>query len=203
RGHLEGAGEQLDDHVQLREPRDDVHEHQHHDAREHLHGTSAVDEQQSAIEDVGNDADLQRILPPDGEEAELIEPAHVRSPRCRMDHATSSDSLFGRTSCTRNSRAPRARAATFAPTVPGTRPVGRATSLISPMNRLRDTPTSNGRPSSAIRGSPASTSSECSPRFAKPMPGSSTMASSGTPAARANASDSDSSRRTTSTTLPS
>src|SRR6185503_17878407 len=139
--------EQIDDHLELERVRDAIRGRQHDEADEHLHRASPVDDQQHAIDREAHDRNLDGISPSGMQQLELFENAHVACASAvsfRIAQATSSASRVGLTSCTRKIRAPRASAATFAPTEPATRADGVETPVSSPMKRFRETPTSTG-----------------------------------------------------------
>src|SRR5439155_1038098 len=138
-------------------------------------------------EGVEGDAQL-RVLPQAGPALD-----HDDGAALRTRSATRTASTVSATSWARMRAAPPSTAAAVAASEPGSRAAGSSRPVIAPTKDLRETPTHSGRPSAARAGRPASTatSQACQTTPAsrkKPMPGSSTIRSSGTPAARAAAS---------------
>jgi hypothetical protein len=119
--------------------------------------------------------------------------------------ATVTASSEAPTSCTRTPHTPAAAASAEIAEVASSRPAGgRGRPSVSasnrPRNRLREAPTSTGKPSSSNESSPRRRDQSCSAFFANPKPGSSTIALSATPAARAAPTRALNSARTSPTT---
>ena len=114
--------------------------------------------------------------------------------------------MVARTSCTRRPHTPRSassgtRAACACSRSPGGRGVPSGPASRAPRKLLRLAPTSSGRPRAATASRWASSCQLCSPRLAKPRPGSSTTRSGSMPAAVA-ASQALASSSTTAATTP-
>ncbi len=106
--------------------------------------------------------------------------------------ATRTASAVSATSCVRMSAAPLCTAIAVAASEPASRCSGSGRPVSCPMNDFRETPTHRGRPRSRSAPSPAITAQSQSYQGQgssrkNPIPGSSTMRSSGMPAARATA----------------
>src|SRR5207245_36476 len=116
------------------------------DPDEDLHRAAPVEHEKHPIDDEAGDRDLEPVAPRGMQHLNLIEAAHAPCPATVAGsaaitaQATSSAWRFGFTSCTRNRRAPRSSAATFAAIVPMTRAAGSNSPVNSPTKRLRDAP---------------------------------------------------------------
>src|ERR687892_760815 len=117
------------------------------------------------------------------------------------DLAAASASTCSRTSWTRKREAPRSYARTATATLAATGPVSASGSPRSrPRKRLREAPTSTGRPRATSSSRRARSSRLCSTVLPKPIPGSRQIRSSGIPAATAKASLSSRKAHTSATT---
>src|SRR5690606_8043027 len=198
RAVVEQVLHQVDEEVELEQSRREERDDEHQDAREDLHGPGLGEGAQHVVEARRDQQDLHEILDARKQKPETIEESGHSIPQSAA--ATSSAWRTSRTSCTRNSRAPRVSACTHAAIVPGSRSSGGSPPDASPTKRLRDGPTSTGAPIATMRSRSRRTAMLCSVRFAKPSPGSRTIASSGMPAARALARIASSSAITSPTT---
>ena len=116
--------------------------------------------------------------------------------------ATATASIDAATSCTRTPHAPAAAASAEIAAVAASRPSGgrgapSSSASSAPRNRLREAPTSTGKPERhAARPARRSSAQLCAAVFAKPRPGSSTIAARSTPASTAASTRASSSART-------
>src|SRR5690606_4641786 len=180
---LEQHLHQVLDQDQVEQPRREVDQHEQHEPEQHLHRPRPRQQPQHVVEASGDDDDLGEVLQAREQEGEPLE--QVSHGELRRASATVRARRTASTSCTRKRRAPRWSATTQAAIVPSSRSAGGSPPASSPTNRLRDGPTSTGRPSARILSSCAITATLCSVRLEKPSPGSSTMAEGGSPAAAA------------------
>src|SRR5829696_341920 len=144
--------------------------------------------------EMGDDVDREALAEPlllrgdavAGEDLKVLDDDAVAHAARLSLSATRIACTCAATSWTRTMSAPAMTPMAFAATVPGSRlPAGGCGSKRRPMKDFRDTPRRTGKPSALILGRAAMASNCWAWLLPKPMPGSSTMRSSFTPARRA------------------
>ena len=109
RPELEERLEDRRDEGEVQEPGQEVDDGEEAHAEEHLHRPGALQQEEEPVDEGRHDHDLHEIAPPGPHEQELLpEDAHglPPAPASATAWATASASTAGRTSWTRNSRAP-------------------------------------------------------------------------------------------------
>src|SRR3989442_6786527 len=119
---------------------------------EHLDAARASEEHEAAIDDAGDQQDVERVTPPERGD-DLFHGRLARATRS----ATATASLVSATSWVRISAAPLTTASAVAASDPARRSAGSVRPVRAPMNDFRDTPTARGRPRSWSSARPART----------------------------------------------
>src|SRR5205809_6535660 len=177
--------EQPHGRVELELPSQERRGRERTEADHHLHRARAPEHDQDTVDHDRDEEDVERVTPAEGGER-IAHGAPARPSRSATRMASSVSAV----SWVRITAAPCWTAIAVAASDPASRSAGPRRPVIAPMNDLRDTPTQTGLPSCLSADSPASTAeSHASQGIAscrkKPTPGSTTIRSSGIPAARA------------------